>query len=75
MNKAVAIDLPEDIHQLLSRRAAEAGTRLDTYVLELIEHHLEDLSDVAAADAALSRLKNGEDKVLSSEEFWRGLDD
>ncbi|HBF29471.1 DUF6290 family protein [Rhizobium sp.] len=75
MNKAVAIDLPEEIHHLLSQRAAAAGTRLDDYVLELIEHHLEDLHDLSVADAARLRLERGEDKVLTAEEFWRGMDD
>lgn len=75
MNKRVTIDIPEEMHRLIVKHAAEAGTQPDAYVLELIEHHLEDLHDLAAAEAALERIRKGESRVISAEEFWRGLDD
>ncbi|MBC7148644.1 MAG: CopG family transcriptional regulator [Rhizobium sp.] len=40
-----------------------------------LARHLEDLQDAAAAEAAMKRIRSGEDRVLSSQEFWRGLDD
>ncbi|MCM2293837.1 DUF6290 family protein [Allorhizobium sp. BGMRC 0089] len=74
MNK-VTLNLPEKLHLLLRNRADAAGMRFDAYLLDLIEQHLDDMTDLAAAEAALGRLNKGEDKVLTAEEFWRGLDD
>jgi RHH-type transcriptional regulator, rel operon repressor / antitoxin RelB len=75
MNKRVTIEMPDEIHRLIAEHAAKAGAATDAYVLEVIEQHLEDLHDIAAADAVMERLERGEDRIVSAEEFWRGLDD
>ncbi|HEX5932911.1 MAG TPA: DUF6290 family protein [Pseudorhizobium sp.] len=75
MNKRVTIEMPDEMLRLVEGYAAEAGTAPDTYLREVIEQHLEDLHDIAAAEAAMKSIRNGEDRVISSEEFWRGLDD
>ncbi|RWX77337.1 CopG family transcriptional regulator [Neorhizobium lilium] len=60
--------------KLVEKHAAEKGAATDAYLRDLIEQHLEDLDDIAAAEAAMERIRTGEDEVISSEEFWRGLD-
>jgi RHH-type rel operon transcriptional repressor/antitoxin RelB len=75
MNKRVTIEMPDEMLKLVEEYAAEAGARPDAYLLDVIEQHLEDLHDIAAAEAAMERIRKGEDQVISSEEFWRGLDD
>ena len=75
MNKRVTIEIPEETHSLIARYAEEAGTATDAYVLELLEQHLEDLHDIALAEAAMERIRKGESHVISSEDFWRGVDD
>ena len=75
MNKRVTIEMPEEMLEAIAEHAAKAGAKTDAYVLDLIEQHLEDLHDIALADAAMDRIRKGEDQVISSEEFWRGLDD
>jgi RHH-type rel operon transcriptional repressor/antitoxin RelB len=75
MNKRVTIEMPEEIHELMEAEAARGGMKPDAYVLDLIVERLEDLHDIALAEAALERIRSGESKVVSGEEFWRGLDD
>ena len=40
-----------------------------------IEEYIDDLEDLYLAEQAMGRLSRGESRVVSSEEFWRGLDD
>ncbi|MGK9452944.1 type II toxin-antitoxin system RelB family antitoxin [Acidithiobacillus caldus] len=55
---------------------AKATGRTKTYyVREAILEHLDDLEDAYLAEATLERVRRGEERVLSSDEFWRGLDD
>ena len=75
MNKRVTIEMPEEIHELMEAEAARGGMKPDAYVLDLIVERLEDLHDIALAEAALERIRSGESKVVSGEDFWRGLDD
>ncbi|WP_425467498.1 type II toxin-antitoxin system RelB family antitoxin [Rhizobium glycinendophyticum] len=75
MNKRVTLEMPEEMHQLIVEYASEAGAEPDDYLRQMIQRELENLQDLAAADEAMKRIQSGEDKVVSSEEFWRGLDD
>ena len=75
MNKRVTLEMPEEMHQLVVKYASEAGTEPDDYLRQMIQRKLENLQDLAAADEAMKRIRSGADKVVSSEEFWRGLDD
>ena len=75
MNKRVAIEMPDEMLKLVEKHAAEKGAAPGAYMLEVIEQHLEDLHDIALAEAAMDRIRSGEDQVISSEEFWRGMDD
>jgi RHH-type transcriptional regulator, rel operon repressor / antitoxin RelB len=75
MNKRVTIEIPDEMHKLIAEYAAQAGAEPDAYMIEVLEQHLEDLRDIALADAAMKRIRSGESKVVSAEEFWRGLDD
>jgi RHH-type rel operon transcriptional repressor/antitoxin RelB len=75
MNKRVTIEMPDEMMKLVEEYAAEAGAAPDAYVRDVIGQHLEDLHDIAVAEAAMERIRKGEDQVISSEEFWRGMDD
>ena len=59
----------------MAAEAARGGLNPDAYVLDLVVQKLEDLHDIALAEAALERIRTGESKVVSAEEFWRDLDD
>ena len=56
MNKRVTIDMPEEMHQLIVEYASEAGD----YLRQMIQRHLEDLQDIAAADVAMQSIRKGE---------------
>jgi RHH-type transcriptional regulator, rel operon repressor / antitoxin RelB len=75
MNKRVIIEMPDEVHRLIAEHAAKAGAETGAYMLEVMEQHLEDLHDIAAAEAAMERVKRGEDDIIDAEEFWRGMDD
>ncbi|OLP58355.1 hypothetical protein BJF93_05260 [Xaviernesmea oryzae] len=63
------------MHRLILKHAAEAGAEPDSYMIEVLEQHLEDLHDVALAEAATARIKSGESKLISSQEMWGDMDD
>jgi RHH-type transcriptional regulator, rel operon repressor / antitoxin RelB len=60
MNKRVTIEMPDEMMKLVEEYAAEAGSAPDAYMRDVIEQHLEDLHDIAAAEAAMERIRNGE---------------
>jgi len=41
----------------------------------MIERGLEDMEDYYLAADVLERIRKGEEEVVGSEDFWRGLDD
>lgn len=75
MNKRVAIEIPEEMYRRISLYGDLIGLDADDYATMALARHLEDLQDAAAAEAAMKRIRSGEDRVLSSQEFWRDLDD
>ena len=60
MNTRVTIEMPDEMLKLVEEYAAEAGTAPDAYMREVIEQHLEDLHDIALAEAAMERIRDGE---------------
>ncbi|MGK6313997.1 type II toxin-antitoxin system RelB family antitoxin [Neorhizobium sp. DT-125] len=75
MNKRVTIEMPEEMHELIAEYAAQVGSEPSAYMKDVLEQHLEDLHDIALAEAAMDRIRSGKDKIISAEEFWRGMDD
>jgi RHH-type transcriptional regulator, rel operon repressor / antitoxin RelB len=45
------------------------------YLRELIERGMNDLEDYYLGMEVLERIRKGEEQVISSKEFWRGMDD
>ena len=54
--------------------AVKTGRSKAYYLREIIEQGLEDVEDYYLAVEAMERLRRGEDKILSHEEFWRGME-
>lgn len=77
MNKRVTLDMPEDMHRLVLKYAAEAGAEPDTYLLDLIEEKLEDAYFFQRAKEVLEARARGESRTYTWEEMERelGLDD
>jgi RHH-type rel operon transcriptional repressor/antitoxin RelB len=70
----ISVNLPPEIEARLLALASKSGQSTDAQLREIIDHGLEDLEDYYAAQEVLGRVERGEEKVLSSEDFWRGLD-
>jgi RHH-type transcriptional regulator, rel operon repressor / antitoxin RelB len=75
MSKQTAIRLPDETYERLQALAERTGRTATYYIRQAIETHLEDLEDLYLAEAAMERIRSGEDQIISAEEFWRGMDD
>jgi len=71
----IGVRLPSDIEKRLDDLAKATGRTKTYYVREAILEHLDDMEETYLAEAALERIRRGDERVLSSEEFWRGLED
>jgi len=69
-----SIRLAPEIEERLDFLAAKTGRSKAYYLRELIERGLEDVEDYYLAAEVLERIRRGEEGVLKSEDFWRGLD-
>ncbi|WP_425356733.1 type II toxin-antitoxin system RelB family antitoxin [Vreelandella populi] len=57
---------------VVAGRCAQATGRTKTFYLrKLIEDPLEELEDAYLAEHAIEQLRQGRDRIMSSEEFWR----
>ena len=71
----LSVRLPGDIEKRLDALANATGRSKSYYVRAAVMAKLEDMEDIYMAEAVMERLASGEEKVLTSEEFWRGMDD
>ena len=75
MSRQTAVRLADDTFERLRALAERTGRTVTFYIREAVETHIEDLEDAYLAEQALDRLRAGEDDVMSSETFWRELED
>jgi RHH-type rel operon transcriptional repressor/antitoxin RelB len=71
----LSVRLPEELEQRLEALAKATGRSKTYYVREALIQKLEDMEDIYMAEAVLERIRSGEEKVISAEEFWREMDD
>ncbi|MEW6633975.1 MAG: ribbon-helix-helix protein, CopG family [Pseudomonadota bacterium] len=69
-----SIRLAPEIEERLDFLAAKTGRSKAYYLRELIERGLEDVEDYYLAAEVIERIRRGEEDVLKSEDFWRGLE-
>lgn len=69
-----SVRLSADTEKRLDVLSAKTGRSKAYYLREMIERGLEDMEDYYLAAEVLERIKRGEEEVMSSEEFWRGLE-
>ena len=72
---ATSVRLAPETEQRLDSLAAQTGRSKAYYLREIIERGIEDMEDYYLGAQVLERIRKGEEKVVSSEEFWSGLDD
>ena len=71
----LSIELPEEIEARLERLAERTGRSKSFYVREAILEKIEDMEDVYLAEEVLERIRKGDEKIVSAEDVWRGLED
>lgn len=70
----LAVRLPEELDRRLSELARSTNRSKSFYVREAIAAYLDDLEDIYQAETVLKRIREGKEQVVSSEEFWSGLE-
>ncbi len=71
----LSIRLPDDIEARLNALAEATGRSKSYYAREAILEKIDDLEDVYIAEKRLEDIRAGRDKVISSADMWRDLDD
>ncbi len=71
----LAIRLPQDVEHRLTALAKATGRTKSFYARKAILDALEDMEDMYLAESVLEKIRGGKEKILSSEDVWRGLDD
>ena len=71
------LQLPDDLCELLTTLASQAGKTPDQLIVAAIKEHLEDIEDIQAAERVLEARARGESTTYSINEVRRklGLDD
>ena len=74
---AMTITLSDEDEQRLDALAAETGLSKKFYLRELVERGLEDIEDYYRAALVMERVRQGKERIYSSEEVKKhlGLDD
>ncbi len=67
----LAVRLPQSIEKRLEKLARRTGRTKTYYVREAILQHLDDLEDMALAERALQRIRNGEELTISLEDVLK----
>lgn len=69
----VSIRLSPEIERRLNQLAAQTGRAKSYYLRELIEGGLDDLEDYYLADAAMERIRKGQEQVIDAYEVRKEL--
>lgn len=70
----ISVNLPPELEARLLALAGRSGQSIDVQLQQVIDQGLGDVEDYYSAKSVLAKIERGEEEVLSSEEFWRGLD-
>ncbi len=67
-------DIPQELYARALAAAEIRGVTPRRFLLDAILEAVEDVEDYQTAERAMARIESGEDQIISSEEFWRGLE-
>ncbi len=70
---AIAIRLSPEIEQRLEHLASQTGRAKSDYLRELIEAGLDDLEDFYFADAAMERIRKGQETIFEASDVRESL--
>ena len=69
-----SIRLSPETEKRIDQLAARSGRSKAYYLREMVERSIDDVEDYYLAEEVLERIRKGEEKVLTAEEFWRDLE-
>ena len=69
----LTVRLPEEIEARLQTLAKATGRWMSYYVRQAIVEKPEEMEDANLGAVVLERIRNGEERVLSSADTWHGL--
>ena len=70
----LTVRLPENIERRLDRLARATGRTKSVFVREALLRYLDEVEDTHEAEETLVRVREGKERVLSSEEVGKALD-
>ena len=70
----LTVRFPENIERRLDRLARATGRTKSFYMREALLRYLDEVEDTLEAEKTLSRVREGREQVLSSEEVGKMLD-
>ena len=70
---AISIRLNPEIEQRLEHLASQTGRTKSDYLRELIEGGLDDLEDFYLADAAMERVRKGQETIFEASDVRESL--
>ena len=70
---AISIQLDPEIEQRLDHLVANTGKAKSDFLREFIQNGLDDLEEVYLAEATMRRVRNGSEKMLSSNQVRKEL--
>jgi RHH-type transcriptional regulator, rel operon repressor / antitoxin RelB len=70
-----SIRLAPETELRIDRLVSRTGRSKAYYLRALIERGMDDLKNYYLGMEVLERIRKGEEQVISSKEFWRGMDD
>lgn len=74
MSKPIAVRIQDATYERLKALSDKTGRTTTYYIHEAIESQIDDLEDIYLAEQALENLRKGKDEVLSSKDFWNGME-
>ncbi len=70
---STSVRLSEEMENRLSQLSERTGRSKAYYIREAISEHLDDLEDVYLAEAVLSRIRRGEERLWNLEDVEKHL--
>ncbi|MDX8466389.1 DUF6290 family protein [Mesorhizobium sp. VK23B] len=70
----ISIRLSPELERRIESLATKTGQSKAQCIRDFVERGLEDLEDYYLAAEVVERIARGEERVVSAEDFWHGLD-
>lgn len=67
-------DIPQELFDRAKAAADLRGVPVRRFLLDAILDAVEDVEDYQAAERAMEAIRNGDDQIISAEEFWSELE-